>query len=93
LYTTADVDMSHITLDTFHETGHKPQCLVNKLAAIAERIRERAYALYERRGSCGSALDDWLQAERDLILTPQSELIENDGKFEIRHRSAGISRL
>jgi hypothetical protein len=31
------------------------------------RIAERAYALYERRGrEEGHALDDWLQAEREL---------------------------
>ncbi len=34
---------------------------------IEERIRLRAYELYERRGSRdGHALDDWLQAEAEL---------------------------
>lgn len=31
------------------------------------RISERAYAIYERRGGeGGQALDDWLQAEREI---------------------------
>jgi Protein of unknown function (DUF2934) len=35
---------------------------------IEERIRRRAYALYEERGRVdGFALDDWLQAEAELL--------------------------
>ncbi len=34
---------------------------------IEERIRRRAYELYEQRGrGDGFALDDWLQAETEL---------------------------
>lgn len=33
-----------------------------------ERIRRRAYQLYEQRGRTdGFALDDWLQAEREIL--------------------------
>jgi hypothetical protein len=32
-----------------------------------ERIAQRAYAIYERRGGeNGSSMDDWLQAEREI---------------------------
>jgi hypothetical protein len=32
-----------------------------------DRIAQRAYALYERRGGTGgSPMDDWLQAEREI---------------------------
>ena len=35
---------------------------------IGERIRRRAYQLYEERGKVdGFALDDWLLAERELL--------------------------
>lgn len=35
---------------------------------IEERIRQRAFELYEWRGRVdGFALDDWLQAERELL--------------------------
>jgi hypothetical protein len=37
-------------------------------AALEERIRLRAYELYEARGrEDGHALDDWLQAEADFL--------------------------
>jgi Protein of unknown function (DUF2934) len=35
---------------------------------IKESIRRRAYKLYEQRGKVdGFALDDWLQAEREIL--------------------------
>jgi Protein of unknown function (DUF2934) len=35
---------------------------------IEERIRRRAYDLYDQRGRIeGFALDDWLQAERGIL--------------------------
>jgi len=39
---------------------------------IEELIRRRAYELYEGRGRVeGSALDDWLQAEREILEAQQ----------------------
>jgi hypothetical protein len=41
-----------------------------------ERIRQRAYELYLRRGNqSGSELDDWLQAEKEFL---QDEAIDED---------------
>lgn len=38
-----------------------------QLVELEERIRRRAYALYEQRGRLdGHDLDDWLQAEAEL---------------------------
>jgi len=35
---------------------------------IEEQIRQRAYVLYEGRGQADrSALDDWLQAEKEVL--------------------------
>jgi hypothetical protein len=48
---------------------------------IEERIRQRAYELYEQRGRVdGFALDDWLQAETEILGArkpgPKSKQIE-----------------
>jgi hypothetical protein len=41
--------------------------------AIEEQIRRRGYELYEARGrEDGHELDDWLQAEAEIIGTGQS---------------------
>lgn len=38
-----------------------------KMPSPDERIRRRAYEIYERRGKQpGSELDDWLQAEKEF---------------------------
>jgi Protein of unknown function (DUF2934) len=50
---------------------------VGSAAITHEDIAQRAYALYEaREREDGHALDDWLQAERELL----EELLENQGR-------------
>ena len=59
-------------------------------ADVAEQIRALAYHLFEGRGGSGGRdLDDWLEAERELILAPGSEVVQQDGKFEIRMPAQG----
>ena len=41
-------------------------------------------------GTVGVATEDWLNAERDLLRSCESELIEQDGKFEIRMNAPGF---
>ena len=37
-------------------------------AEVQEQIRQRAYELFEKRGcEDGHALDDWLQAEAEIV--------------------------
>jgi len=57
---------------------------------LTEQIRQLAFHLFESRGGGdGRALDDWLEAERELILAPQPEVFQKDGKFEIRMPAEG----
>jgi len=47
--------------------GHEQTPRVEALS-LAERIRRRAYQLYDRRGrQPGSLLDEWLQAEEEIL--------------------------
>jgi hypothetical protein len=44
--------------------GMRPTRSVESLESLEERIRSRAYDLFERRGRAdGRDLEDWLQAE------------------------------
>jgi Protein of unknown function (DUF2934) len=44
--------------------------------SLEERIRRRAYELYvQRGGQPGSALDDWLQAEKE-IRRPEDAVVD-----------------
>jgi Protein of unknown function (DUF2934) len=69
-------------------TDRSSQPLQNPLVQAAESdIARRAYALYEkRRREHGRALDDWLQAEREL----QDELQFYRGVIHERKRSVGV---
>src|SRR5271170_6122132 len=81
--------MAHVAVEKVNESAQSP-ALTNKLETIAERIRRRAYEIVEHRGTGGQAVNDWLQAERDLIFAPESEMIEKDGKIEIRVAAPGF---
>jgi hypothetical protein len=46
---------------------HRKKQSTESLDALRERIRQRAYALYELRGKeDGRDFDDWLQAESEV---------------------------
>jgi HSP20 family protein len=81
--------MAHVAVEKVNGSAQSPS-LANKLETLSGRIRQRAYEIFEHRGSDGQALDDWLQAERGLIFAPESEVIEKDGKFEIRVAAPGF---
>jgi hypothetical protein len=45
---------------------------------LEEQVRQRAYELYLRRGNeSGSELDDWLQAEQE-ILSAQDQQVDEE---------------
>lgn len=74
--------MASVAVEKYREAGTLPETLWQKMNAITDDIRNRAFDLFERRGrTTGSDLDDWLQAEREVVWAPASELIENKDDF------------
>ena len=68
----------------------KAAAISGDTGAITEQIRRLAFHLFESRGGGdGRDVDDWLDAERELILAPGSEVVQRDGKFEIRLPAEG----
>lgn len=60
------------------------EALGSGMNSLADRIRERAYRIFQERGSMdGGALDHWLEAERALTIQLESDLVETDGGFEL----------
>lgn len=77
--------MSQIAVQRVHSNETESSPIVGQIKSLGERIRERAYQLFERNGhNHGSAVSDWLQAEDDLLMIPESELVESDGRFELQ---------
>lgn len=63
----------------------KTESIVDELEQMHDRIKKRAYEIFEGSGqSFGKDLDDWLQAEADLVWKPSIELEEKDNKFLIQ---------
>jgi HSP20 family protein len=83
--------MANVIVETAGGDVSHPHSLVHKLESLAERVRDRAYDIFHRHKKHGRAIDDWLQAERDLIFAPPSELIEKNGDFEIRVAAPGFA--
>jgi len=72
--------MASVTIQK--QAGTLPDTLQQEMNAITDEIRNRAFSLFERRGLMpGLDLEDWLQAEREVVWAPASELIENKNDF------------
>ncbi len=67
------------------------QTLIEELERIEKRIAERAHQIFSTRGfRLGTALDDWLAAERDVCWKPAVEVCEKDNTFTIEAAVAGV---
>lgn len=77
--------MSKVAVTKSKENALESPSFIEQMNALAERVRQRAYKLFQRRGETdGSEVDDWLTAERELIWAPESDLIENNGRFQLQ---------
>lgn len=55
---------------------------LQNIGRITDLIRERAFSLFQHRGRGNSSdVDDWLQAERDVVWSPPSELVDEGKAF------------
>jgi HSP20 family protein len=81
--------MSKIRVQTLSSDRVRNLPIFLELAEIAERIRDRAYKLYEGRGFVGGhEIEDWLMAEHQ-VCWPPAELVEDSDEFEIKIALAG----
>jgi HSP20 family molecular chaperone IbpA len=59
--------------------------LFESLNEVQEAIRQRAFGLFEERGTAhGGGMEDWLRAESELVWVPKSETMEDDKQFRLR---------
>ena len=77
--------MAHIAINKCKDPEKMPKRMLEQVRAMTESIRQRAFELFQsRNGGNGSDLEDWLQAERDVVWSPISELIEDEKEFKAR---------
>ena len=59
--------------------------LLEGMKATFDKIRDRAFELFERRGGApGFDVDDWVQAEHELFWVPQAELTETETEYKVK---------
>ncbi len=59
--------------------------LLEHVQATIDSIRRRAFNIFQNRnGGNGSDVDDWLQAEHDVVWSPASELVDDEKEFRAR---------
>lgn len=83
--------MSDVAVEKVDEkkVGNAP--IFKEIESLYDRIRQRAFQIFEgHHGGEGFATEDWLKAERDLLCSCDSELVEKEGKFEIRMNAPGF---
>jgi HSP20 family molecular chaperone IbpA len=77
--------MANIVVEKVLHTDELPPSLLEQVITTADKIRQRALEVFRNRGDAADrSLDDWLQAERETILSPETELIEKNGIFSVR---------
>jgi hypothetical protein len=73
--------MSQVVVERIYESEKEGNSLLADLNGLT---RERAFAIFERRnGGEGTAVGDWVSAERELALTAECELEEGTSKFQL----------
>jgi len=69
--------MSNIPVQKAVEQDALPAPWINELEAFSERVRKRAFELFEKYGRpAGQQLEHWFEAEKQLFSTPRSELLD-----------------
>jgi HSP20 family protein len=77
--------MSHVTIEKVTDSSPKTLPIFGEIAKQFEAIERRAFDRFEKRGGeLGHELEDWMKAERDVVLSPLSELVDEGKAFKAR---------
>ncbi len=83
--------MSHVQIHRDAD-GERSLPVFQELADRLDAVRERAFALFSRRGGQpGRELEDWVTAEREVLGWPVAELKERNGSYEVDVTLPGFS--
>jgi HSP20 family protein len=69
----------------------KTESIFDQIAAMNDRILKRAFEIFDGNGHIfGRDLDDWLQAERELVWKPAIEMEEKDNEIRLQVAMPGV---
>ena len=68
----------------------KSKSIFDEIEGMQDRIMRRAYEIFSENGGIfGRDIDDWLQAEQELVWKPAVELTEKDNEFLLEVAAPG----
>jgi HSP20 family protein len=69
----------------------KTKSIFDELNTLQDRIMKRAFEIFDSNGhTFGKDLDNWLQAERELVWTPAIEMTEKDNQVRLQIATPGV---
>jgi len=84
------MSMPTVAIEKCRDSESLPEHMCRELEEITENVRRQAFSLFERRGTIGSDLQNWLDAEREVVWSPPSEVVESDGHYRARIAMPGF---
>ncbi len=76
--------MPQVAIQKCQDSESTPHTLLERMEAITESIRRRAFDIFQTHHRGGSQVDDWLRAERDVVWSPTTELVDHEKEFVAR---------
>ena len=77
--------MSQVAIKKVSDTGKGTPAVLDEIPKRFEEVERRAFDLFEKRGcEFGHELEDWLNAEHEVLGRHAGELAEKDGTYEMR---------
>src|SRR4051794_19574753 len=76
--------MANVVVRKLEDLANKSHPLLKEIEKRFEDLQRRAFELFERRGrEVGHAVEDWLEAEREVFGWPAAELAERANKYQL----------
>jgi len=71
-------------------TIRRPPSIFENLKTMEDRIMQRAFDIFSEDGVFGRDLENWLQAERELVCRPAVELYEQGEELRLEVAVPGV---
>lgn len=84
--------MPKVEVKNAEPDGSVANGLLAEFDKLTQRVRRRAYELFEKRGrNDGANLDDWFRAEQELLFPVKFETKEEPGRYILRSSVPGFA--
>jgi len=84
--------MANIGIQRIKDATDQPIPLFREIEKRFGEVQQRAFDFFDKRGrELGHELEDWIQAEREILGWPAAELAEKNGEYKLEMTLPGFS--